>query len=134
MGMRNNVRPSVSQNNAQVGFDTALGEFLSIKGDVVTSANMRIAGRIDGNVISEQTVVVDATGVVVGNISSVDKVIIGGHVTGDIEANHVVLQSTCRLVGTIKYTTIAVDTGAWYEGAVSQQPPRESISAVLPTD
>lgn len=120
MGNSRNSRMA-NIDHTPVIFETVLGQSLHINGDIVTINNMRIAGRINGNVNGEQTIIVDSTGVVNGNITSSDTVIIGGEVTGDINSQHVTLQSTCILKGTISYITMTVESGAKYEGAVSQK-------------
>lgn len=95
---------------------TIIGEDAKLEGDLVIKHSGRIDGRIKGMVTSSETVTIGAGGSVEGNISAKD-VVLGGKVTGDINAsNRAVLEKTAVLTGNLKTVRLIVEEGAVFNG------------------
>lgn len=93
---------------------------MAITGDVMFSAGLRVDGRIQGNVVSEQgghgLLVLSEKGTIHGSVKAWDAVI-NGTITGDLEVEHFLeLQANARVTGNITYRQMQLDCGAAVEG------------------
>jgi cytoskeletal protein CcmA (bactofilin family) len=88
---------------------------LTIMGDLHTDGDVRLDGRICGNVTCAQ-LIVGRDAAITGSVTA-QQAIIRGTVTGTIRAPAVVLQNTARVESEITYTMLAIDDGATFEGA-----------------
>jgi cytoskeletal protein CcmA (bactofilin family) len=88
---------------------------LTIMGDLHTHGDVRLDGRICGNVTCAQ-LIVGRDAAITGSVTA-QQAIIRGTVTGTIRAPAVVLQDTARVESEITYTMLAIDEGATFEGA-----------------
>ena len=87
-----------------------------ITGDVSTEGDVRIDGKINGNVQSKSKVVVGNTGVIEGNILC-QNAYIDGRVNGNIEVSELlILSKTALVVGDIKIKKFVVEEGARFNG------------------
>jgi cytoskeletal protein CcmA (bactofilin family) len=79
---------------------------------------VRIDGRFEGEIASENTLIVGESGSVTATIKS-QTVIISGEVHGDINATgQVVLHKTARVDGNIHSPRLAMEDGAMFTGRV----------------
>ncbi|MBR1771878.1 MAG: polymer-forming cytoskeletal protein [Lachnospiraceae bacterium] len=100
----------------EVKITTLIGEGAKLGGDFSTVGSARIDGTVDGAVTVEGTLVVGATGVINGNVKA-DAVVIGGEVTGNIEApRKTELTGTARVNGDIATGVIVIDENAVFHG------------------
>lgn len=93
---------------------------MAITGDVVFSSGLRVDGRINGNVTSEDgahgLLVLSENGSIKGSVRTWDAVI-NGTITGDLEVEHFLeLQANARVTGNITYRQMQLDCGAAVEG------------------
>lgn len=88
-------------------------------GDIKTSGDIQIGGTVHGN-IRAHLLTVEETAVIQGEIIA-DDVIINGKVIGRICGLKVRLASTARVEGDIIHKTIAIESGAQFEGTVQRQ-------------
>ncbi len=79
---------------------------------------VRIDGRFEGEIKSENTLIVGETGVIAANITS-ETVVVSGEVNGDIEARTLLhLHKTARFVGNVKTRNLVIEEGASFNGHV----------------
>jgi cytoskeletal protein CcmA (bactofilin family) len=79
---------------------------------------VRIDGKFEGEISSENTLIVGETGEIQATIQS-ENVIISGKVEGDVIAPHqVVIHKTARVNGTIRTASLAVEEGAQLNGQI----------------
>ena len=93
---------------------------MAITGDVMFSAGLRVDGRIQGNVVSEQgghgLLVLSEKGTIHGSVKAWDAVI-NGTITGDLAVEHFLeLQANARVTGNITYRQMQLECGAAVEG------------------
>ncbi|MBL8202108.1 MAG: polymer-forming cytoskeletal protein [Chromatiales bacterium] len=93
---------------------------MAITGDVTFSAGLRVDGRIDGNVVSEDgtsgLLVLSEKGSINGSVRTWDAVI-NGTIRGDLEVGHFLeLQANARVTGNITYRQMQLECGAAVEG------------------
>lgn len=118
---KNNPTPLVL---TQEKFDTLIGRHAEFEGNLRLNESVRIDGKVFGNVqcVSDQpvSVVVGATGEVVGDVIA-QRVIVAGRVSGNIHAlDRVELHAGCFVQGDLKYVSIAVEHGARVQGLLLQ--------------
>ena len=104
---------------------------LQISGDLLSNGDLQIDGIVEGNVRS-QTLTVGETAKITGDVDA-ESVQVRGTVTGQINARAVTLMKTARVIGDVVHETLAIDAGAYLEGAcrhVESLQPVETIGTV----
>ena len=95
-----------------------LSSDLTIKGNVLTSGDIQIEGTIEGDVRAH-LVTVGESAVIKGEISA-DDVVVNGRVIGRLRGLKVRLTATAQVEGDIVHKTIAIESGANFEGTVQR--------------
>jgi cytoskeletal protein CcmA (bactofilin family) len=89
-----------------------------VRGDLATDGTIRVDGRLEGNIIRSDVVVVGANASVVGDIVA-REVIVAGSVEGNITAeSRVELDSAAMVIGDIIAGSILTHEGAQIRGTV----------------
>jgi cytoskeletal protein CcmA (bactofilin family) len=96
-----------------------LSSDLTIKGNVITSGDIQIEGTIEGDVRAH-LLTVGESATIKGEISA-DDVVVNGRVVGRLRGIKVRLTATARVEGDIIHKTIAIESGAQFEGTVQRQ-------------
>ena len=92
---------------------------LIVKGDLRTAGDIQIEGEIEGN-IQAHLLTVGEGAVVRGEVVA-DDIVVNGRVIGRVRGLKVRLTSTARVEGDIIHKTIAIESGAHFEGSVQRQ-------------
>ncbi len=92
---------------------------ITIVGNVRSSGDIQIEGTVEGD-IRAQMLIVGETATVKGEVMA-DDVIVHGRVVGRLRGLKVRLSSTARVEGDIVHKTIAIESGAHFEGSVQRQ-------------
>lgn len=98
---------------------SALAADLVIKGDIKTTGDIQVEGEVEGN-ISAHLLTVGEGAIVRGEVIA-DDIVVNGRVVGRVRGLKVRLTSTARVEGDIIHKTIAIESGAHFEGAVQRQ-------------
>ena len=98
---------------------STLSSDLVIKGDIKTSGDIQVEGEVEGN-IQAHLLTVGETATVRGEVIA-DDIVVNGRVIGRVRGLKVRLTSTARVEGDIIHKTIAIESGAHFEGAVQRQ-------------
>lgn len=98
---------------------SVLSSDLTIKGDLQTAGDVQIEGTIEGDIRARQLTIGD-TATVRGEVLA-DEVIVNGRVIGRLRGIKVRLSSTAKVEGDIIHKTIAIESGAHFEGSVQRQ-------------
>jgi len=96
-----------------------LSNDLMIKGNVTTSGDIQIEGTIEGDVRAHLLTVGDSA-TIKGEIAA-DDVVVNGRVIGRLRGLKVRLTSSAKVEGDIIHKTIAIESGAQFEGTVQRQ-------------
>ena len=96
-----------------------LSSDLTIQGNVLTSGDIQIEGIVEGD-IRAHTLVVGESATVKGEVIA-EEVIVHGRVTGRLRGLKVRLSTSARCEGDIIHKTIAIESGAHFEGSVQRQ-------------
>jgi cytoskeletal protein CcmA (bactofilin family) len=96
--------------------DTVLGVGSDFKGQIFAKGSIRIDGRIEGNVTSEEGVIIGDKGVVKGNVSA-KSVILSGKVTGNVSSvKRLEITPTGQLQGDIRTPRLVIAEGVVFKG------------------
>ncbi|GAA0301631.1 bactofilin family protein [Rhodovulum strictum] len=96
-----------------------LSSDLVVTGNLKTTGDIQVEGTIDGD-IHAHLLTVGESATVRGEVVA-DDVVINGRVIGRVRGLKVRLTSTARVEGDIIHKTIAIESGAHFEGSVQRQ-------------
>lgn len=86
-----------------------------VNGNVTSGGDIQVDGTIEGDIRSVSLTIGEKASIQ-GEIIA-DDVIVRGRVLGSIRARRVQLASSCHVEGNILHEALAVETGAFFEGA-----------------
>jgi len=96
-----------------------LSSDLTIKGNLKTTGDIQIEGNVEGD-IRAHLLTVGEGAVVKGEVMA-DDVVVNGRIVGRVRGLKVRLTSTARVEGDIIHKTIAIESGAHFEGSVARR-------------
>ena len=98
---------------------SVLSSDLHVTGNLKTTGDIQVEGTVEGD-IRAHLLTVGETATIKGEISA-DDVVINGRIVGRVRGLKVRLTSTARVEGDIIHKTIAIESGAHFEGSVQRQ-------------
>ncbi|OSP56235.1 polymer-forming cytoskeletal protein [Pseudoruegeria sp. SK021] len=98
---------------------SVLSSDLTITGNIRTSGDIQVEGQIEGDIYAH-LLTVGETATVRGEVVA-DDIVVNGHVIGRVRGLKVRLTSTAKVEGDIIHKTIAIESGAHFEGSVQRQ-------------
>jgi len=111
--------PTASSTPKPKPAPSTLSSDLHITGNLKTTGDIQIEGMVDGD-IRAHLLTVGEGATVKGEIVA-DDVVVNGRVVGRVRGLKVRLTSTARVEGDIIHKTIAIESGAHFEGSVQRQ-------------
>ncbi|MFB2530981.1 polymer-forming cytoskeletal protein [Paracoccus sp. p4-l81] len=96
-----------------------LSSDLTITGNVKTTGDIQVEGVVEGD-IRAHLLTVGESATIRGEIVA-DDVVVNGRIVGRVRGLKVRLTSTARVEGDIVHKTIAIESGAHFEGSVQRQ-------------
>ena len=117
---------NASPSKQPAGF-TLIQAPLQITGDLFAEEPVRVAGHVHGRVVSRESVLVERSGTVQGDVDGRD-VVVEGTVEGNVRATRKFeLRLTGRVRGNVQAPSIAIADGSFLHGkvvALEQEPIR----------
>lgn len=98
---------------------SVLSSDLTITGNVRTTGDIQVEGTVEGD-IRAHLLTVGESATIRGEIVA-DDIVVNGRVIGRVRGLKVRLTSTARVEGDIIHKTIAIESGAHFEGSVQRQ-------------
>lgn len=111
--------PAASPTTRPRQSPSILSSDLTVVGNIKTQGDIQIEGNVEGDVRAHQ-LVVGETATIKGEILG-DDVVVNGRVVGRVRGLRVRLTATARVEGDIVHKTIAIESGAHFEGSVQRQ-------------
>jgi cytoskeletal protein CcmA (bactofilin family) len=102
------------KRNGRAAAPSIISADMVINGTLVSSGDIQIDGRVEGDVRTSGLVIGDKAEIH-GEVLA-DEVTVRGRVIGRIRARRVQLASTAHVEGDILHEALAVETGAFFEG------------------
>ncbi|HHS88747.1 MAG TPA: polymer-forming cytoskeletal protein [Rhodobacteraceae bacterium] len=112
---------------------SVLSSDLVVTGNMKTTGDVQIEGTVEGDIRAHLLTV--GEGATVKGECIADDVVVNGRVVGRVRGLKVRLTSTARVEGDIIHKTIAIESGAHFEGSVQRQddPLNTSAKATVTT-
>ncbi|MCI6552021.1 MAG: polymer-forming cytoskeletal protein [Lachnospiraceae bacterium] len=105
-----------------------IGEGMAIEGNITAKDAIRIEGFLKGDVASEGTLVVSATGKVQGNMKG-SNIMVAGTIEGDLYSEgRIEVAATGRIIGNIRTKSLIIDENAVFEGQCTMNMETASLS------
>ena len=98
---------------------SVLSSDLTVVGNLKTTGDIQIEGTVEGD-IRAHLLTVGESATIRGEIVA-DDIVVNGRVVGRVRGLKVRLTSTARVEGDIIHKTIAIESGAHFEGSVQRQ-------------
>ncbi|WP_294926828.1 polymer-forming cytoskeletal protein [uncultured Paracoccus sp.] len=98
---------------------SVLSSDLTVTGNIKTAGDVQIEGTVEGDIRARQ-LTVGETATIKGEIVA-DEIIVNGRVIGRVRGLKVRLSASARVEGDIVHKTIAIESGAHFEGSVQRQ-------------
>lgn len=92
-----------------------------IKGDIISEADFRIDGKLDGNIKTSGKVVIGIDGYIHGKVECVNADIEGNFNGELIVADLLTLKSSAVIEGTVMVSKLAVDPGATFNASCTMK-------------
>ena len=97
-------------------YSTIIDESSEIEGKFTLSGTVMVNGRLRGEIVSNDTLVVGEKGVINANIRA-GVVLVSGEIVGDVTASErVELLDRCRMYGDVSAPVVIIQEGALFEG------------------
>ena len=93
---------------------TVIAKGLTIVGSVTAEGLVEVNGQIDGELHCTSLVI--ARGAHVTGIVVAERVVVDGKVEGPIQGKDVILKSHAHVVGDIHHQSLAIESGAFFDG------------------
>lgn len=92
---------------------------LHVTGNMRTTGDIQVEGTVDGD-IRAHLLTIGESATIKGEVIA-DDVVVNGRIVGRVRGLKVRLTSTARVEGDIIHKTIAIESGAHFEGSVQRQ-------------
>ena len=102
---------------------------LTIVGNIKTTGDIQVEGTVEGD-IRAHLLTVGESATIKGEIVA-DDIVVNGRVVGRVRGLKVRLTSTARVEGDIIHKTIAIESGAHFEGSVQRQDDPLAMGSVI---
>lgn len=98
---------------------SVLSSDLHVTGNMKTTGDIQVEGTVEGD-IRAHLLTIGETATIKGEIVA-DDIVVNGRIVGRVRGLKVRLTSTARVEGDIIHKTIAIESGAHFEGSVQRQ-------------
>jgi cytoskeletal protein CcmA (bactofilin family) len=98
---------------------SVLSSDLHITGNLKTTGDIQVEGTVEGN-IRAHLLTIGESATIKGEVTA-DDVVINGRIVGRVRGLKVRLTASARVEGDIIHKTIAIESGAHFEGSVQRQ-------------
>lgn len=119
MFSRKDSKPGTRSGRSSPSGLSFIGPEVVISGDLTTSAQLHVDGRIDGHVRCGQ-LCQGESGIIAGDLTA-DEARIAGLIEGTVNAATLIVEATGRIAGDVTYETISIAAGARIDGRLARR-------------
>lgn len=112
-------QPGTAAETGSKAAPSFLSSDLTVEGDLISAGDIAVEGRIEGN-CQARLVTVGEDATIKGEVVA-DDVVVQGRVVGRLRGLKVRLSASAHVEGDIIHKTLAVESGAHFEGSVQRQ-------------
>lgn len=99
-----------------VNVDVLIGKDTVVKGDLTSHSAVKIDGEVNGDITTDQEVILTETATVKGNIDA-KCLIVSGHITGNVQiAEQLVIKDKGLLEGDVEAGSLVIEEGGVFHG------------------
>ena len=98
---------------------SVLSQDLHVTGNIKTTGDIQVEGTVEGD-IRAHLLTIGETATIKGEVIA-DDIVINGRIIGRVRGLKVRLTATARVEGDIIHKTLAIESGAHFEGSVQRQ-------------
>ena len=109
---------------------SVLSANLTVVGNLNTTGDVEVEGTIEGDIRAHLLTI--GEGATIRGEVIADDIVINGHIIGRVRGLKVRLTSTAKVEGDIIHKTIAIESGAQFEGSVQRQEDPLSTDKLAP--
>ncbi|MFQ5596418.1 MAG: polymer-forming cytoskeletal protein [Nitrospiria bacterium] len=100
-----------------------IGKGTSFKGIITYDGSIRIDGKVEGEIISQGSLIVGESANIEADVS-VSNIVCAGKINGNVQASEKVhLQSTASLSGSLNTPNLVIDQGVTFNGQCEMKKP-----------
>lgn len=104
-----------------ISSSNTIGKGTVLYGDIETHGNLRIEGKVEGNIKTKSKIVLGKSSVVIGNIKA-QNAEIEGSVTGKVNvADNLILKHTSVIQGDVITNKLIVESGSQFNGSCKME-------------
>ncbi|HEU5179678.1 MAG TPA: polymer-forming cytoskeletal protein [Candidatus Polarisedimenticolia bacterium] len=123
-------RPTIPTDDGKSAAATVIGSDHILSGELVSEENIRVHGRVEGNISTSGSLFVEPSGFVKGDITA-ENVVVEGSVEGTvIAAQKFELRPAGRIQGDIRASVVAIAEDSFLRGRVLATERVSSMTAV----
>jgi len=110
--------------------ETIIGKNTQVKGEIKGSGNIRLDGKLDGDIAISGDVIIGEFGKVIGNVKA-ENMLISGIITGNVHiSNKLEIFKSGQLIGDVKAAILSIDEGAKFTGHSDMEAKRKDADVV----
>ena len=96
---------------------TQIGRNVQIDGDITGKTDLRIAGKVYGNISIDGELILEKYAIVEGDVKC-GAAILAGSIKGDVDCKKkLVLQDNAKIIGNVKAEQLIINEGAIFQGS-----------------
>ena len=96
---------------------TQVGRNVQVNGDITGKTDLRIAGKVYGNVTIDGELILEKLAIIDGDVKC-GAAILAGSIKGDVDCKRkLVLQDNAKIIGNVKAEQLIINEGAIFQGS-----------------
>ena len=96
---------------------TQIGRSVQVDGDITGKTDLRIAGKVYGNVSIDGELILEKYAIVEGDVKC-GAAILAGSIKGDVDCKtKLILQDNSKIIGNVKAEQLIINEGAIFQGS-----------------
>lgn len=117
MFSNNKKKPSSTSKYLSEAITTIIGEDVTLKGNLNSKTSIRVDGKIQGDINSQNLIIIGEKAEITGNLYS-ECIIVFGTIEGNIKSTEIQIKKTGKITGDITVQVVEIEKGGKYNGSL----------------